>query len=67
MRKFTKSHRQDDFPGNGVVIVLGANLVQITIETLGCDAVKAIDPLLETAVIGIDVLNKDNQGEASAS
>jgi len=39
------------------VIVQGAKSVQIVVQVVGGDTVKAIDPLFEAAVVAVDVLN----------
>lgn len=57
MWKSSKGHRQNAFPRVGVVIVQGTKPAQIIIEIVGGDTVKAIGPLFETAVIGVDVLD----------
>jgi len=39
------------------VIVQGAKSVQIVVQVVGGDTVKAIDPLFEATVVAVDVLN----------
>jgi hypothetical protein len=48
------------------MIVQGAKPAQIVVEIVGGDAVKALNPLLETAVIGIDVLDMNRAFDTHA-
>jgi hypothetical protein len=66
MWEFPKSHSQFAFPRVGVMIVQGAKPAQIVVEIVGGDAVKALNPLLETAVIGIDVLDMNRAFDTHA-
>ena len=53
MWKFPQGHRQDAFARVGVVVVQAAEPAQVIVQIDGGDAVKAPEPLLEAAVIGI--------------
>ena len=57
MWKFAKSHSQDVFSRGCVLAVQGAEPAQVIIEVVGGDAVKAMDPLFEASMVGVDVLN----------
>lgn len=59
MWKFAKGHSQDVFPRGSVLVVQRAEPAQVVVQVVGGDAVKAMDPLFETRVVGVDVLNMD--------
>ena len=66
MWKLPKSHSQDTFPRVGVVVVQGTKPAQVIVQIVGGDAVKAIEPLFEAAMIGVDVLDMDSALDAQA-
>lgn len=49
-----------------MVAVQAAEPAQVVVEVVGGDAVKAIEPLFEVAVIGIDVLDVDGALDMNA-
>jgi uncharacterized protein with ACT and thioredoxin-like domain len=59
MWKFSKGHSQDVFPKGRVLVVQRTEPAQVVGQVMGGDAVKAMDPLFETRVVGVDVLNMD--------
>lgn len=59
-----KLHRQDTFPAGGVVVVQSAKPAQVIVQITCGNAVKAVDPLLEAVVIGVDVLDMDGAPDA---
>jgi hypothetical protein len=49
-----------------MVVVQGTKPAQVVVQIVGGDAVKAIEPLFESAMIGIDVLDMDSAVDAQA-